>query len=196
MINNYDRLMRDMLRRMKERSSLMLHVCCAPCASQVLERLDPYFDITCFFYNPNIYPPAEYEARLNEVKRLLTLLPLSQKVRLIEGKYDPDRWFGLVKGHEADPECGGRCSICFEERLRETLLTARECGCDYFASSLTNGPKKNAAVINTIGFSLEDGVRWLPNDFKKKGGFDRSLALSEEYGLYRQDTCGCIFSGR
>ncbi len=176
--------------------TLMLHVCCAPCASYVLEYLSPYFMITAYYDNPNIAPPEEYYKRLEELKRLITLMPLQNPVRLIEGAYDPERFYSRVTGLEQEPEGGARCSACFELRLGETARLAKETGCEYFASTLSISPHKDAGRLGAIGDALASryGVAHLPSDFKKRGGYQRSTQLCAQYGIYRQSFCGCAFS--
>ena len=177
---------------------LLLHACCAPCSSYVLEYLSAYFEITVFFYNPNIYPPREYEKRVAEERRLIGEMPFRNPVRFQEGTYDPECFFEAVKGLENEPEGGARCRRCFELRLSETARQAQAGGYDYFTTSLTISPLKNADVLNEIGEAKgrEYGVSFLNSDFKKKDGYKRSIRLSEQYGLYRQNYCGCVFSVR
>ena len=176
--------------------SLLLHVCCAPCSSYVLEYLSAHFDITLFFYNPNITSEEEYLYRVNEVKRLIAQMPLSSDVKFIEGKYDVSSFIEISKGLENLPEGGERCFKCYNLRLRETALYAKQNNFDYFTTTLSISPYKNAEKLNTIGASLgeEYGVKYLFSDFKKKNGYKRSIELSAEYNLYRQDYCGCIYS--
>lgn len=178
--------------------SLYLHSCCAPCSSYVLEYLSEYFRITVFYYNPNIYPREEYWKRVEEQQRLIAQMPLKHPVQFAEGEFDDRRFYESVRGMEKEPEGGGRCEQCFRLRLSETVKKAKEAGADYFATTLTISPLKNAPLINQIGEELaaEYGVPWLPSDFKKKNGYKRSTELSTEYGLYRQDYCGCVFSVR
>ena len=178
--------------------TLFLHSCCAPCSSYVLEYLSQYFKITVYYYNPNIYPPSEYGERAEEVKRLLRELPAKNEISFVAGEYRPEQFYEAVRGHEEDPEGGERCGICFELRLREAARLAGEGGFDYFATTLTISPLKDAARLNRIGQKLgeEYGVNYLASDFKKKNGYKRSTELSREYGLYRQDYCGCVFSMR
>lgn len=179
---------------------LFLHSCCAPCSSYVLEYLSEYFEIIDFFYNPNISPKEEYEERLAELKRLIGSQPHKYKVTLIEGRYDEQEFYDAAKGLENEPEGGARCRECFMLRLNETARMAKEYGADYFATTLTISPLKNAPLLNEIGsgiFSAEEGNPvYIPSDFKKKGGYARSIELSKEYGLYRQNYCGCVFSKR
>lgn len=175
---------------------LLLHSCCAPCSSYVLEYLSPYFQITDFYYNPNISPKEEYEERKDELVRLIDELPLPNPVTFLEGVYEPERFFELAKGFEELPEGRERCFRCYELRLREAAAAAKRLGLDYFATTLTISPLKNAQKLNDIGEALaeEYGVRYLVSDFKKKNGYRRSVELSAEYNLYRQDYCGCVFS--
>lgn len=182
--------------------SLLLHSCCAPCSSYVLEYLRQYFDITVLYYNPNITEREEYEKRAAEQKRLIREMneeadgDCKNRILAEEGRYDPERFFAAAKGLELVPEGGERCFKCYEIRLREAARIAREQGFDYFTTTLTISPLKNADKLNEIGNRLaeEYGVAFLPSDFKKKNGYKRSVELSEKYGLYRQDYCGCVFS--
>ena len=180
------------------RPSLLLHSCCAPCSSAVLERLNRTFDITIFYYNPNIAPAEEYERRVAEQIRLARALPHEGRIDVIRGEYDPQVFYDAVRGHEDDPEGGARCAICFRLRLQEAAKLAARRGDDCFTTTLTISPLKDAHLLNAIGFELggQSGVMWLPSDFKKKNGYKRSCELSEIYGLYRQDYCGCVFSRR
>lgn len=198
---NYQREMERVIALHKEEGTvptLFLHSCCAPCSSYVLELLAAHFHITVFYYNPNIYPPEEYEDRTKEVERLIAELPVKYPIRLIKGEYLPDTFYEAVRGHETDREGGERCRICFTKRLREAARMAAEGGYDYFTTTLSISPLKNAAVLNEIGEQAgeEYGVRYLNSDFKKKNGYRRSVELSEQYHLYRQDYCGCVFSLR
>lgn len=179
-----------------QRPKLLLHSCCAPCSSYVLEYLTRYFDITVFYYNPNIYAEPEYRHRVEELRRLIS--ELCPKVRMIEGKYEPERFYEIAKGLENEPERGKRCHKCYRLRLEESAIAARELGCDYFTTTLSISPLKDAAVLNKIGAELSEkyGIPYLFSDFKKKGGYKRSIELSAQYGLYRQNFCGCIFSAK
>lgn len=174
--------------------SLLLHACCAPCSSYVLEYLEKYFDITVFFYNPNISPRQEYLRRSAEIARLIS--EMCPDVRLVEGKYEPERFYEMSKGLENEPERGARCLKCYRLRLEESASAALSLSCDYFTTTLSISPQKDSAVLNSIGGDVGDkyGISYLYSDFKKRGGFKRSTELSEKYGLYRQDFCGCIFS--
>ncbi len=176
----------------KKRKKLLLHICCAPDATYGIEKFSKDYDITLYFYNPNIHPVVEYNLRALEVKRLARTL----KIPLIEGPYEPDRWFEAVKGLEDEPELGKRCDICFKMRLEDTAALAKEMGFDAISTVLTISPKKDAERINAIGKEIAKkyGVKWVAEDLKKEGGFQRSLELSAKYELYRQDYCGCIFS--
>lgn len=192
--------------------TLFLHSCCAPCSSYVLEYLRRYFRITVFYYNPNITEEEEYRRRAAEQKRLIAAYnemaaeqeALTERkqagypIEIVEGDYEPECFFQIAKGLEQCPEGGERCFACYELRLRETAKRAKAGGCDYFTTTLSISPLKNAAKLNEIGERLagEYGVAWLPSDFKKKDGYKRSIELSREYGLYRQDYCGCVYSRR
>lgn len=184
------------LQREERRPVLVLHSCCAPCSSAVLERLHEVFELVVFYYNPNISPEAEFRHRAEEQKRLVEEMPLRGDARVVEGEYDPQRFYELVRGHEEDPEGGERCGICFEMRLRKTAEYARSIGAEYFTTTLSISPLKNAQRLNELGRAIagEFGLNYLLSDFKKKDGYRRSCVLSEEHGLYRQDFCGCVFS--
>lgn len=175
---------------------LLLHSCCAPCSSYVLEYLTEYFDITVYYYNPNISPMGEYEKRIAEQKRLISEMKFKNSVSFIEGTYDHDEFISLTRGLENLPEGGERCSLCYEMRLEAAAQKAAEINADYFTTTLSVSPYKNTAKLNTIGLKLamEYGVPYLVSDFKKNNGYKRSIELSTEYGLYRQNFCGCIFS--
>ncbi|MBP1549740.1 MAG: epoxyqueuosine reductase QueH [Oscillospiraceae bacterium] len=175
---------------------LLLHSCCAPCSSAVLEYLSQYLSITVFYYNPNIFPEAEFLHRIDEQKRLIEQLPVKNKISFIERGWHPDRFYDAIKGLEHIREGGERCFACYRLRLEESAKLAAELGCDYFTTTLSISPYKNAPKLNEIGDELAEkyGVKHLPSDFKKKNGYKRSVELSAEYGLYRQDYCGCIFS--
>ena len=177
---------------------LYLHACCAPCSSYALEYLSEFFRITVVFYNPNITSKKEYELRLSEEERFIRELDFKNPVSLIAGEYVPEKFFELSKGLESCPERGERCLRCYRERLRYTALLAKENKADFFATTLTLSPLKSAEVINSIGEELEAemGVSYLCTDFKKRGGYQKSIQLSKEYNLYRQNYCGCVFSKR
>lgn len=174
--------------------SLLLHCCCAPCSSYVLEYLSPYFDITAFFYNPNIFPNAEYDLRLSELRRLIN--EVHPGVKLLEGTYDTDEFLKVSTGLESEQEGGARCKSCFNLRLNETAKKAKQGGYDYFTTTLSISPHKDAKIINSIGSELGEKykVKFLPADFKKKGGYLKSIELCHKYNIYRQNYCGCIFS--
>ena len=176
--------------------SLLLHACCAPCTSACIELLAEHFDVTLLFYNPNIYPEEEYGLRAAELKRLIGELKLKSEVHTVIDDYNPQEFYDAVKGFESYPEGGARCPLCFTLRLGKTAEAAREMKFDYFATTLTVSPHKNAELINAIGSKLSEeyGVKYLPSDFKKREGYKRSIELSKEYNLYRQDYCGCSFA--
>ena len=174
--------------------TLLLHSCCGPCSSYVVTYLKDYFSVTVLYYNPNIYPEEEYDHRLSEQARLLKEL----QVPLLAVPYNHQEFLDQVKGLEGEPEGGARCEVCFRLRLRKTYETALQEGYDYYCTTLTVSPHKNAAVINRVGQQMtEEGQRnvlWLPSDFKKRDGYKRSIELSRQYDLYRQDYCGCEFA--
>lgn len=176
--------------------SLLLHSCCAPCSSYVLEYLSQFFNITVLYYNPNISPKDEYLYRLQEEKRLISEMKFKNPVKILDCDYNADEFFTVAKGLEKEPEGGKRCEKCFDLRLDFTAKTAKENKFDYFATTLTISPLKNANLINQIGESLAEkyNVKYLSSDFKKKEGYKRSITLSKEYNLYRQNYCGCIYS--
>lgn len=175
---------------------LFLHSCCAPCSSYVLEYLSQYFEITVFYYNPNISPVEEYKKRTEELEYLLRQMDFPHPVHLLEGTYHPEKFFEMAKGMEDMPEGGERCFACYRMRMEESARLAKEGGFDYFTTTLSISPMKNAKKINEIGEELEKiyQVTHLPSDFKKKDGYRRSVELSKEYHLYRQNYCGCVFS--
>ena len=179
-----------------KRKSLLLHVCCAPCSSYVLEYLNKFFDITVFFYNPNIDSPEEFRYRADEEKRFIGEMGLDKTVTYTEGDYEPERFYKISEGLEDIPEGGKRCVRCFELRLEESAKKAKDGGFDYFTTTLSISPLKNSKVLNDIGKRLSEkyGVEYLYSDFKKKNGYKRSVELSKEYNLYRQNYCGCRFS--
>ncbi len=185
-------------KREQKLPSLLLHGCCAPCSSACLEYLNKYFDITLFFYNPNISPKAEFDKRFSEAERLLNEMPFENNVKIIEGEYDYNRFLEMARGLENIPEGGERCFKCYAMRLEETARFAKQMGFDYFCTTLSISPLKNSQKINEIGYDIAEkyGVKWLPSDFKKKEGYKRSIELSRQYNLYRQNFCGCVFSKR
>lgn len=175
---------------------LLLHSCCAPCSSYVLEYLSRYFEITVFYYNPNIYPESEYSRRIIEQQRLIDEIDAKHEISFVAGLYEKERFYETVKGLEQEKEGGERCMRCYELRLRESASLAKAGGYDYFTTTLSISPLKNAGKLNEIGIHLEEayGVKYLLSDFKKKNGYKRSIELSKEHNLYRQDYCGCAFS--
>lgn len=197
---NYQKEMEKIIEKMQgERKSLMLHSCCAPCSSAVLEKLQKIFAITVFFYNPNISEDTEYLKRVEEQKRLIGALNKKHpdfQIQMLEGDYAPEDFYAMAKGLEKCPEGGERCFRCFRLRLEQTAKRAKEGDYDFFTTTLTISPLKNATKLNEIGEELakEYGVTWLPSDFKKKEGYKRSIELSKEYDLYRQNYCGCAYS--
>lgn len=174
--------------------TLLLHSCCAPCSSYVIEYLSNYFYLTVLYYNPNIGEEQEYTKRKNEQIRLISQMETKYPVKFIDGEYNPKDFYTAVKGYENEPERGKRCSICFSIRLKYTANVAEKGDFDYFATTLTLSPLKNADVINEIGGKYSGKVKYLSTDFKKKEGYKRSIVLSKKYNLYRQNYCGCIFS--
>lgn len=196
---NYQKILDKELEKIKSEGTtptLLLHSCCAPCSSYVIEYLSKYFKITVFYYNPNISPDNEYRYRANEQKRLIESMPLENPVEFLEGEYNPADFFEASKGLENEPEGGARCAKCFNLRLSKTAETAQQGNYDYFTTTLTISPLKNAQLINNIGKELSKkyNVPYLLSDFKKKNGYKRSIVLSNEYNLYRQNYCGCVFS--
>lgn len=186
----------DDITKVGERPRLLLHACCAPCSSYVLEYLSKYFSITLLFYNPNISPQKEHDFRLAELHRLTTELEFPQSIDFIECDYEPEKFYEIAKGLEELPEGGERCKRCYKLRLEKTASLASVGGFDYFTTTLSISPYKNAEWLNSIGKELSDkyGVIYLFSDFKKKGGYKRSCELSVKHGLYRQDFCGCVYS--
>lgn len=181
-----------------EKKKLLLHSCCAPCSTAVIERLVDDFDITVFYYNPNIYPKEEYEKRKNEQKRYIKLLNSGKniEIKMLDADYNPIAYYGAVKGLQNEKEGGARCARCFKLRLKRTAMAAKEHGMDIFATTLTVSPHKNSKVINEIGnqIAAEVGIPFLESDFKKQDGYKRSIDLSKENNLYRQNYCGCKFA--
>ena len=178
------------------RPRLLLHSCCGPCSSYVLEYLTRHFEVSLFYYNPNIWPEAEYIKRLSEQDRLLREAPFAQNVRRLPAEYDPEAFEAISEGLKGEKEGGARCAECFRLRLERTARAAKEGAFDYFTTTLTVSPHKNSRLLNKIGQETGEkfGVEFLCSDFKKAKGFDRSLELSEEYALYRQEYCGCRYS--
>ena len=186
----------EKLEQSKEVPRLFLHSCCAPCSSYVLEYLSQYFEITVFYFNPNIAPEEEYRKRVEEQRRLIEQLPAVYPIQFEEGRYVPEEFYSRVRGLEKEPEGGARCRVCFELRLEEAARLASESGYDYYTTTLSISPLKNAQVLAQVAVEMGEkwGVRWLPSDFKKKEGYKRSIQLSKDYDLYRQNYCGCKFS--
>lgn len=198
---NYQKELEKLIKKIEDENKvprLLLHSCCAPCSSYVLEYLSEYFEITVYYYNPNISPESEYTKRIYEQQNLIDQLPAKYPISFIAGHYDSERFYEMAKGLEHVKEGGARCFNCYEMRLRETAKLAKEAEYDYFTTTLSVSPLKNAEKLNEIGEKLakEYGVNYLLSDFKKKNGYKRSIELSKQYGLYRQDYCGCEFSKR
>ena len=196
---NYQKELDKLIENIKKEGRvprLFLHSCCAPCSSYVLEYLSQYFEITVFFYNPNISLEEEYRKRVAEIRRLVAEMPFTHPVHIEEGAYDPQVFYEMAKGMEKVREGGERCFKCYRLRMEEAAKFAEEGGYDYFTTTLSISPLKNAEKINEIGEELAEiyEVKHLPSDFKKKNGYKRSCELSEIYGLYRQNYCGCIYS--
>ena len=194
---NYQLKLDEILKENKEKTpTLLLHSCCAPCSSYVLEYLTNYFYITILFYNPNITSKEEYDKRFNELKRLVEELPHSNKIEIINCRYEPKEFVDIAKGLEMAPEGGERCFKCYRLRLEEAAKYAKENNYDFFTTTLSISPHKNANKLNEIGEELSNiyKINYLYSDFKKKGGYQRSIELSKKYDLYRQDFCGCIYS--
>ena len=194
---NFAQQMDEVLKTLSGRPKLLLHACCGPCSSAVLEQLCQYFEITVLYYNPNTWPAAEYHRRGEELERFVAAAhPLG--VTVVEDPYDPQEFYSAVAGLENEPERGSRCTVCYRLRMRRAAQYAAAHGFDWFTTTLSISPHKDAARINQIGQELEAefSVKHLPSDFKKHNGYLRSLQLSEEYGLYRQDYCGCEFSAK
>lgn len=196
---NYQKELDKLINRLElenKTPTLLLHSCCAPCSSYVLEYLSNYFKITIFFYNPNIYPKEEYIRRVEEQKRLIRSMNVKNEIKFIEGRYDPNEFFTISKGLEDLKEGGARCFKCYELRLKEACEVAEKKEFDYFTTTLSISPFKNAQKLNEIGKNISENskVNYLFSDFKKKEGYKRSIELSHKYNLYRQDYCGCVFS--
>ena len=195
---NYQTKLEDILKHITGRPTLLLHACCAPCSSYVLEYLSNYFQITIYYYNPNISPIDEYNKRIAELKKFIKEMPLKNPVKLIEGNYNPDEFYKIAKGKENLKEGDIRCYECYKLRMEAAAIIAKEKKYDFFTTTLSISPYKNAKWINEIGEALANkyNINYLYADFKKKGGYQRSIELSKEYNLYRQDYCGCIYSKR
>lgn len=192
-----DRMLQEIIKKdAKTVPSLLLHSCCGPCSSYVLEYLSSYFQITLFYYNPNISEEQEYRKRVEEQKRLIDSLPVRYPVQFLEGDYEQERFEKAIAGLEHLGERSARCYACYRLRLEEAAVVAKKMGMDYFTTTLSVSPYKNARWLNEIGKALEEeyGVPYLYSDFKKRNGYKRSIELSEQYHLYRQDFCGCKYS--
>ena len=202
MKRNYQAELEEQLRLIRQEEKvpkLLLHSCCAPCSSYVIEYLSDYFEITVYYYNPNLTYEAEYQRRAAEQKRLIAQMPAKHPVTYLEGNYEPEVFALAVRGYENEPERGSRCDICFLLRLSGAAREAEKGGYPYFATTLTISPQKNADQVNAAGVRAQQthpGSVYLVSDFKKKNGYLRSLELSKQYGLYRQDYCGCVYSRR
>lgn len=192
---NYDLQFDNIVKGLEVKKRLLLHACCAPCASSVLERVTPYFDVTIYFYNPNITDRSEYLHRYNELLRFVSIV-YGDKIKVIDGGFEPTPFIEAARGLEDEPERGLRCDKCFYLRLKKTAELAKVGLYDYYCTTLSVSPHKNAQLLNELGFKIEQEelVKWLPSDFKKKQGYVRSIELSKEYDLYRQNYCGCVFS--
>lgn len=193
---NFQQEQDNIIKGLTFKPRLLLHSCCGPCSSYCIEALIKYFDITVLWHNPNIQPKSEYDLRLTNQIKLIKEFEKQGKLTLIEIPYDENEFFDFVKGYELEKEGGKRCTECFKLRLEQSAKIAKEQNFDYFTTTLTVSPHKNAPLINEIGFNLAEkyGVKFLPSDFKKKNGYKRSIELSKQFDLYRQDYCGCIFS--
>jgi hypothetical protein len=201
MNENYEKKLETILDNIKKEQTtptLLLHSCCAPCSSYVISYLTNFFDITILYYNPNISPIEEYNKRKEEQIRLINSIPTKNKLNILDCDYDNNLYEQKIKGLEKEPERGNRCTICFNLRLEKTAILAKENNYDYFGTTLTVSPYKNCYLINQIGYNLENiyNIKWLPSDFKKKDGYKKSIQLSHQYDLYRQNYCGCIYSKR
>ena len=192
---NYDKKLEEIISSLDYKPKLLLHSCCGPCSSYVITYLKDYFDINVFYYNPNSEPQNEYEKRRNEQIRLINMMNIPS-LSILDNEYENEEYRKLINGYEDEPEGGSRCHICYELRLRKTCEVAKKLGFNYFGTTLTVSPYKNANVLNEIGVSLgkEYKIKWLYSDFKKKDGYKKSIELSKKYELYRQEYCGCLFS--
>jgi hypothetical protein len=196
---NFQKELEQKIKQQQEKGEvprLLLHSCCAPCSSYVIEYLSQYFHITVFYYNPNISVQEEYKKRVSEQIRFIEEFPAKYPVDFIEGEYKPEDYFEAVRGLEECPEGGERCFVCYEMRLRAAAKCALAGGYDYFTTTLTISPLKKSVKLNEIGLKLQEeyGVPYLLSDFKKREGYKRSIELSKEYDLYRQNYCGCVYS--
>ena len=191
---NYQLMMEEIIANLDGRPKLLLHACCGVCSSAVLERLLPHFDITILYYNPNIYPEDEYIKRLDTLKKLIK--EMKADIKIMPVNYEQERFYEIAEGLESEKEGGSRCSKCYHLRLEKTAFLAQKHGFEYFGTTLSISPYKNAEKLNTIGKALENkyGVKYLLADFKKKDGYKRSNELAREFNLYRQNYCGCEYS--
>lgn len=196
---NYQTMMESLIKEhcdVGEIPRLLLHSCCGPCSSYCIKLLSEHFSVTVLYYNPNIFPPEEYAHRAEEQKRFIEEFPTKNPVTFLEGRFDPKEFYDAVKGYEDVPEGGERCFLCYELRLREAARVAKEQGFDFFTTTLSISPLKNAEKLNEIGKQLEEeyNVKYLYSDFKKKDGYKQSTEISKQYDMYRQYYCGCVFS--
>ena len=194
---NFQKLLEEEIELIKNnevKPKLLLHACCGPCSSYVIEYLSKYFDITIYYYNPNTYPESEYIRRLDELNKFV--INFNDSVKVIEENYNSKEFYNSIRGLEHLGEKSKRCYKCYELRMNKTAIYAKENNYDYFTTTLSISPYKNAEWINEIGKKLEEeiGIKYLYSDFKKKNGYKRSLELSKEYKLYRQEYCGCVYS--
>ena len=192
---NYDLEMEKQINHLNNKKTILLHACCAPCSSAVLERIAEYFDITILYYNPNITEKEEYEKRLQELEKFVNEINLDN-IKVMPGRYQPEEFFEMSKGLEQEKERGKRCYQCYKLRLEETAKIAEQQNFDFFTTTLSISPYKNSKWLNEIGADLDKKYQstYLYADFKKKNGYKRSIELSKQYNLYRQDYCGCIYS--
>ncbi len=198
---NYQKILDETIKEIQLNNKipkLLIHSCCAPCSSYCLEYLSEFFEITVVYYNPNIFPKEEYLYRMDEQKRFIESFPAKNPIKLIETPYTPEDFYSIAKGYEDEPEGGERCARCFKLRLEYTAKMAKEMNMDYFTTTLSISPLKNAEKLNTIGIGLSEiyEVPYLLSDFKKRNGYKRSVELSKEYDMYRQNFCGCVYSMR
>ena len=195
---NYQKKMEEQIAALSGTPSLLLHSCCGPCSSYVLEVLSQHFNVTVLYFNPNIYPESEYKKRLAEQIKIIDGMPFENPVSLMECDYDENEFLAAAQGFENEREGGARCEKCFRLRMEKTALLAKENGFDFFTTTLSVSPHKNAPLLNKIGEELSEkhGIKYLYGDFKKKEGYKRSIELSAQYDLYRQNYCGCRFSLR
>lgn len=196
---NYQKILDETIEDIKKAEyvpKLLIHSCCAPCSSYVLEYLSQYFSITVYYYNPNIFPEKEYLYRIKEQEKLIKLMKVKNPISFIGSDYTPKDFYNNIRGFEKEPEGGERCTICYRLRLEESAKLASKMCFDYFTTTLSISPLKDAQRLNTIGNNLGEqyGVKYLYSDFKKKNGYKRSVELSKEYELYRQNYCGCVYS--